>query len=175
MRINQENEMYEPVRVWLEGFLKSRHPRAITRVFNSSTTKLTKLIENHNLMKNLPGEWHSWDIQVDIAGFSITKRKTVLAFVECKINTITLKDLSQLIGYTKVANPSYSFIISPQGPSDSLRVLLSTYGRLDVLEYDARMGELPKSIVVARWDFAAETIDLSTLITGDFNKIGMQI
>jgi len=113
-----------------------------------------------------------YNIQVDIVGFAIQKNLTHLALVECKNDYITLRDLSQLIGYSLVALPIYSFIISPQGPSDSLILLLKTYNRLDVLRYHHPKGKLPLTVTIARWVEEANSIDLSTIISGDSSFIG---
>jgi hypothetical protein len=123
-------------------------------------------------MANLPAEWPSWDIHVDIVGFALTAKTTRLTFVECKNAAITLDHLSQILGYSRVALPEFSFLIAPQGVSDSLRTLLLTHHRLDILNYDQRPGLWPRSIIVARWNEAASTLDADSIITGDMNRLG---
>ncbi len=167
----QEKDMYPLVCSWLKGFLSSRYSQADIRVFDSSKKRLCRLIQEQNLMQNLPPEWNSWTIQVDIVGFVVTPQKTEIAFVECKNTAITLEHLSQLLGYSRVACPSFSFLVAPQGVSDTLRSLLLTFNRTDVLEYYWEKGKLSYSIVIARWDEKANTIDRNALITGDHNYI----
>ncbi len=72
---------------------------------------------------------------VNIVGIITTQQKTELAFVECKNEAITVGHLSQILGYSRVALPRYSFIVAPQEPSDSLLTLLKTFNRLDILHY----------------------------------------
>jgi len=95
-----------------------------------------------------------------------------MAFVECKNEPITLAHVSQLLGYSRVALPRYSFIVAPQGASDSMRSLLLTYNRTDILEYLNKPGQLPRSIITARWNETANCIDAESLITGDKNHLG---
>src|SRR4030042_18545 len=92
--------------------------------------------------------------------------------IDSKNNSITLRDLSQLIGYSRVANPKYSFLLSPQGISDSLKTLLLTYNRLDVLNYGFKEGKISDSIIIAKWNADANNIDFDTIITGTGNRIG---
>jgi hypothetical protein len=172
MPFQQERDMYPLVCTWLKGFLRSRYRKADIRVFDASRKTLCRLIQEHNLMQNLKPEWPSWTIQVDIVGFVRTPQATELAFVECKNTPITLDHLSQLLGYSRVACPSFSFLIAPQGTSDSLRSLLLTFNRIDVLEYDWEPGTFSRSIIVARWDETANAIDRNSIITGDQNYIG---
>lgn len=172
MGYKKEIDMYEPVSRWLEGYLRSRHKKANIRVFDASKKSLARLINETGFTANLPNEWPSWDIFVDIVGFIMTSRATQLAFVECKNTPLTLRDVSQLLGYSRVALPQYSFILAPQGPSDALLSLLQTFNRLDILNYSYHQGTLPRSIIVGRWDETANTIDIGSIITGDRNRIG---
>jgi hypothetical protein len=168
----KESGMYPPVCKWLEKFLQDRYRNASVRVFDASRKSLARLVQETGLIANLPPEWLSWDIHVDVVGFATANKSTDLAFVECKNEAITLGHVSQLLGYSRVALPQYSFIVAPQGASDSLRSLLLTYHRLDVLEYFRHPGSLPRSILVAQWNETAGCIDPGSIITGDSNKLG---
>ena len=169
MPFNSEREMYPAVCKWLERFLQNRHRGAKVFVFDSSRRSLARLIQETGLNANLPAEWHSWDIYVDVVGFAITARQTLLAFVECKNTLITLGHLSQLLGYSRVALPNYSLITSPQGASDSLRSLLVTFERTDILRYHSERGKLSRSVAVARWDENGACIDIGSIIAGENN------
>lgn len=161
--------MYPQVCEWLENFLQSRHSKAKVRVFDSSRRSLSRLIQETGLSANLPAEWQSWDIYVDVVGFAFTSHQTYLAFVECKNSHITLSHFSQLLGYSRVALPQYSIIISPQGASDSLRSLLLTYERTDILQYHFEKGKIPLSVAIAHWDENGKCIDSGSTISGQNN------
>ncbi len=172
MPYKQEKDMYPFVCEWLQKFLTTRHRKAEIQVFDTSRKSLAKLIQDRKLMENLPAEWHSWDIYVDVVGFIREKKTANLAFVECKNTDIQLSHLSQLLGYSRVGLPLYSFIIAPQGASDSLKSLLLTFNRLDILNYNYKPGQLPHSISIAKWDETANCIDNGSIISGDSRKIG---
>jgi len=161
--------MYAPVCLWLERFLQNRNRGAKIYVFDSSQRSLTRIIQEKGLSTNLPAEWHSWDIYVDVVGFACTAKQTYLAFVECKLGAITLGNFSQLLGYSRVALPQYSIIVSPQGASDSLRSLLLTYERTDILQYHSEQGRLSLVVAVARWDDNGACIDVGSVISGQNN------
>lgn len=165
----KETDMYPGVCKWLDVFLRSRHRRAEVNVFDSSRKSLTRLIQETGLFHNLPAEWQSWDIYVDIVGFARVPDNTILAFAECKNEPITLSHLSQTIGYSRIARPDYSVVLSPQGASNSLRSLLTTFGRTDVLIYHSEAGKVSRSIAVAQWNETASTVEMGTVITGNDN------
>jgi len=148
----QEKEMYPDVCVWFKTFLDSRFRNANNNVYDLSKISLSKFIATNHI-ENLPGEWVTWDIKVDIVGFiQQSDRPTSLAFVECKINSLTLAHLSQLLGYSRIALPVFSFLISPSGMSSSLVSLLKEYQRFDVLEYYWEKGKTPRRVITAKWD-----------------------
>lgn len=170
MPYRKESDMYPAVCKWLVAFLQGRYRNTEINVYDTSRKSLARLIQEIGFFRNLPEEWQSWDIYVDIVGFARTEKFTALALVECKNEPITLSHLSQTIGYSRIALPHYSIVISPQGPSDSLRSLLITFSRTDVLQYYKEQGKLPRSIAVARWSETAGSIELGSIIAGNDNS-----
>ncbi len=168
MHYATEKEMYPEVLRWLEDFLHHRHPRAKISVLDASRQPIHRVLRKLEL-SGLPGDWQSWDIRADVLGIVSSKVSTRLAIVECKNSGITLAHLSQLLGYCRVAQPEYAFILSPFGASNMLKRLLLTYGRKDVLEYRQREGKVARSLVIARWDPYTKSLDYASLITGDDN------
>lgn len=166
MPFNKESDMYPSVCNWLKAFLQSRHKDATVEVYDSSRKSLARLVQEKNFVTSLASDWPSWDIHVDITGFAFTEKTTIMAFIECKNQAINLGFVSQLLGYSKVAIPYYSFIVAPQGISDSLISLLKVYNRLDVIQYHNPKSGLPWSLVVARWDETYQKIDLNSIIGG---------
>lgn len=164
MAYKKESELYPEVVNWLQGFLEHRYSDATIRVEDLSRTSITEYIRRSNLQKYFPSDWVTWDIQVDVVGFIYTNDKAHLVFVECKLGSLNLMHLSQLIGYSRVAKPSFSFLISPVGISNSLLSLLETYNRKDVLEYHWPENTFAQSICVSKWDKYSKSIDLSQCI-----------
>ena len=172
MSYKREQDMYPDVAAWLEEYLKGRHRRSRVKVFDASRKSLSRIISDIGIQDQMPPEWVSWDIQVDIVGIILQKRKTEIALVECKNATLSLRDLSQLLGYSLIANPLYSFLLSPQGPSDSLRTLLKTFNRIDVLRYHYSQGKLPQAIIIGQWVKETKSLDWGSVITDDPAYLG---
>jgi len=153
-----EKDLYPELSIWLSRFLSDRHRKAQVRVLDTSKTKLSKVIFEENLVEYFP-HYNTFDIQVDVIGIVQTNKRVLLAIIECKLNSITLRDIGQIWGYSKVANPEYSFIISPSGPSESLYTLLKTFGRYDLLEYRPN-----KRTIIANWDRDKKDLDYSSIL-----------
>jgi len=154
----KEKDIYPEIRIWLEDFLKNRHRRSKIEVVDSHKIKLSHLIFDLGYSRYFP-QYNVFDIKVDITGFIKTKEKTLLAFIECKINPINLRDVGQILGYSLVAGPEYSFIISPDGVSSSLSSLFKTFGRYDILEYQKN-----KRIKIATWNMKRKEIERASVM-----------
>ena len=165
-RYESESDMYPDVCRWLKGFLASRFQRADIDVYDLSHIPISRFLRNYD-KGQFPPEWVTWDIRVDVVGFIHQPQEmTSLAFVECKNTKLTLAHLSQLLGYSRIAQPLLSFLISPEGFSSSLVSLLQDYQRHDVLEYHWENGRVPRQVVVAEWDIAACNLNRQTMIGG---------
>ena len=154
-----EVDLYEPVLTWLERVLKAHYKRMNVRVFDSHNIKLSRLINNLGL-PNLFPQFNAWDVKVDVTGIVSNAEIGYIALVECKIKQLTLRDVGQLLGYSRVVNPILAVLTSPSSPSDPLITLLKDYGRLDVLEY----GPEKRYIRIARWDNVRAEIIPSTVL-----------
>lgn len=152
MKTLSESDLYEPVRRWFEQALSQRFRRSEVRAYDTSHTKASSLIAGMGLQAKFP-QSAVWDIQADITAL-IMGRQNNVAFIECKNRRVTLRDVGQLLGYSRVAKPVVSMLLSPQPPTDTLRTLLSVYGRYDILEYDDRGTR----IVIAQWDRARNAV-----------------
>ena len=166
MKYKSERDMYPDVRQWLEDFLKGRFRQAEVDVHALPHTPISRFVRTYN-RGSFPGEWVTWNIKVDVVGFiHHPNRPTDLVFVECKNSKLTLAHLSQLLGYSRIARPLYSFLISPVGFSRSLVSLLQEYQRRDVLEYHWETGKLPRKIIIAEWEMATSNLNRHTIIEG---------
>ena len=166
MKYKSEKDMYPNVCEWLADFLKDRFKKAHVEVYELSQKPISRFLRTYN-RGNFPAEWVTWNIKVDVVGFVHHSNKpTALVFVECKNVPLTLAHLSQLLGYSRIAQPLYSFLISPIGFSPTLVSLLQEYRRQDVLEYQWETGRIPRKIVLAQWDMATANLNRHTMIGG---------
>ena len=143
-------DLYPDVCQWLENFfLKDRFRQAEVDVHPLPYTPISRFLSTHN-RGNFLGEWHSWNIKVDVVGFvHHADKPTDLVLVEGKNTKLTLAHLSQLLMYSRIAQPLYSFLISPAGFFASLVSLLQEYQRRDVLEYHWEPGKIARQVIVA--------------------------
>jgi len=160
MSYKSEKDMYPEVANWLREFLIQKFKKASITVDITANTKLYYWLERKKLQKFFK-EYISYDIKIDVVGAIIYDNKADLVFIECKRKSITLKDVAQLLGYSRVANPILSFIISPGGLSKPLGFLLEIYGRYDILTYDR---DLIRVIRIAKWDASRKSINLSSIL-----------
>lgn len=153
---SREKQMYPYVRAWLETLLREKYKRASITTYDTSRQKLWRFVEHMGLQDVFP-DYQTYEINVDIVGL-ITKKKDIqFAFVECKLKPITLLDISQLLGYSLVAGPLISVIISPGGLSNAVSLLFNRR-RYDILEYNRG-----KKIKVATWNKARNDIEPASL------------
>ena len=153
-----ESEMYGPVCTWLVSLLRPRYRSYSVSAHDTSSVSLHRWLEQHNLQDFFP-EYQAFDIRVDVV--AVLRRDDVahLTFVECKLRPISLRDISQLLGYCRVAQPRHAFIVSPRGLSTPVSFLLNNYGRTDILLYNDN-----KRIRVATWNHDRLEIDQRSLI-----------
>lgn len=138
--------MYPAVISWLRAALRDAHRGYRQGVFNTSRTKLQALIEQEGLQNFFP-LFPTYEIMVDVTAILQRGQQAHLGFVECKLKPISLKDIGQLWGYAKVAQPLFALIVSPNGVSEGVRQLLLVHQRYDILDYAPT-----KAIRVAIWD-----------------------
>ena len=150
--------MYPYVSAWFKKILRERFKDAKVYVEDTSKKVLSKwLVEKgfHNLFPN----YQTYEIEVDVTGIVEKSDEAHLGLVECKLSRITLRDLSQLLGYSKVALPWYSVILSPRGVSRSMNLLLNVARRNDILYYST-----DRNIIIGKWNERRQELDLSSLI-----------
>lgn len=169
MNYGKEVEMYPDVMDWLQRFLKGRFPKHQIDVRDTHAMPLNRFVERHQLAHYFDTQiWQTYEIQVDVTGFIASEKGKGLAVVECKLSTVSLLDFCQLLGYSRVACPLLSFLITPQGLSVTLNALLFEYARDDLLEYYRAPGERPRKIAIARWDSLAKQIEIASIVPRDF-------
>ena len=105
--------MYPDVCVWFRKILWEKYRDAEIHVENTSRKILSKWLVERRL-HNLFPDYQTYEIEVDITGIIERDGEAHLGMIECKLNQITLSDLSQLLGYSRVALPVHSIILSPK-------------------------------------------------------------
>lgn len=156
----REVDMYPDIIAWLESDLRGRFGKSAARiqVLDTHDSDLSNFISRLGYQRSFP-EFTTYQIRQDITGFIEYADRVDLIFVECKINPLRLIDLSQLIGYSCIALPLYSILLSPQGMGTTLHKLLLSFNRKDVLEFRPH-----RKIQIIKWDLRRQDADFANSI-----------
>jgi len=160
---NNEIEMYPDVVEWLKKNLEQKFGKKAKKiiVLDTHDSDLLNFIMQLNYQEFFP-EFSTYKIRQDITGFIEYENKVELVFVECKNTSLSLIHLSQLIGYSCIALPIYSILLSPQGMGQTLNKLLKSYNRLDILEFRPK-----RMIQVIKWDKTKQDVDYMNSLIKD--------
>lgn len=148
----KEKILYEPIRLWLEKYLKNKYSEAKVLCLNTSTFFLSRVLENKNLLREIPLA-ETFDVKVDITGILFWKKKVELVIVEVKKGKISIMGLAQSLGYSRIINPLESFLISPKGWSSKIDRLIRIYKRKDLLFYSE-----DRYIQIAKWNLLSSDV-----------------
>lgn len=154
-----EIDMYPDIIQWLEIYLKGKYriAKQIT-VLDTHDSDLVNFIIQLSYQKFFP-EYTTYKIRQDITAFIEYENRVDLVFVECKNTKLSLIHLSQLLGYSCIALPVLSILISPQGMGATLTKLLKSFNKTDILEYHPQ-----KKIQVIKWDESKQDIDYNNSV-----------
>lgn len=153
-----EGEMYPHVAQWLRHLLTQKFEHSTVVVEDTSKKVLSRFLVERGLHELFP-EYQTFEIQVDVTGVVYNGKTAGLAFIECKLDKMSLRDLSQLLGYSRVATPIVSIMVSPEGISDAINLLFNTHRRYDILSYGDK-----GCIRIAKWDENKRDINMQTLV-----------
>ena len=162
-----EQELYEPMRCWLEQYLKDTYKGYDIVTADTSQERLDRALAKYGVVVEMA---NGVDIQIDVLGIARKKNITKLFFIEAKKTNlrdqdarfdVTLRDLGQLWAYCKLSDPEEAFLLSSAGLG-SLNKLINSFRREDLLDFGE--GKRIKKMRVGKWDVSKNTIDLHSLV-----------
>lgn len=153
-----ENELYEPMRCWLEEYLKDRYKGYEIITVDTSQERLDRALAKYGVIVEMA---NGVDIQIDVLGIAKRKSMIKLFFIEAKKTNLTLRDLGQLWAYCKLIDPEEAFLLSSSGLG-SLNKLINSFRREDLLDFGD--GKKIKKMKIGKWDVTKNTIDLHSLV-----------
>ena len=156
----KENELYEPMRQWLQIYLEDKYKRAEIITIDPHARTLDSFLKEYGVLEQYPLTV-GLDIQVDVLGIVKQKNKSYLVFIEAKKTQLNLHDLGQLWAYCKLCDPIEAFLLSSYGLG-SLNKILNNLLRDDLLDFGD--GRKIKKMQVGRWDITTNSIDYNSLI-----------
>ena len=156
-----EFDLYEPMRAWLDRYLRDKYPHKEIIVVDAHSERLDKVLKKYDVDCDVA---IGVDIQIDVLGIAKNFKHPTefqLTFIEAKKTMLTLRDLGQLWSYCKLIDPEEAFLLSPAGLG-ILNRLLNVYGRQDLLDYGN--GNRIKKMVVGEWSTSTNAPVASSLI-----------
>lgn len=152
-----EEELYEPMRLWLEQYLKDNYKGHEIVAIDTHSERLDRALAKCGIVIEMA---NGVDIQIDVLGIAKKKDKVKLFFIEAKKTKLTLRDLGQLWAYCKLVDPEEAFLLT-SADLGSLKKLLAAFKREDLLDFGD--GKKVKKMRVGRWDILKNAPELSSL------------
>lgn len=153
-----EEELYEPMRLWLERYIKDKYKRYEVVAVDAHAERLDRVLARYDVAQKMAT---GVDIQIDVLAIAKKGSEAMLFFIEAKKTKLTLRDLGQLWAYCKLVDPEEAFLLS-SADLGSMNKLLNAFRREDLLDFGN--GKKIKKIRVGRWDVTKNAIDFNTLV-----------
>lgn len=153
-----EEELYEPMRIWLEQYVKDKYKTYDVIAVDAHAERLDRVLARYNVVKEMA---NGIDIQIDVLAIAKKRDQVKLFFIEAKKTRLTLRDLGQLWAYCKLVDPDEAFLLSSTGLG-SLNKLLNAFRREDLLDFGD--GKKIKKMRVGKWDVIKSIVDYNSLV-----------
>lgn len=153
-----EEELYEPMRAWLEQYLTDKYKGHEIIVVDTHSERLDRALAKYDIVNEMA---NGVDIQIDVLGIARKQGKAKLFFIEAKKTKLTLRDLGQLWSYCKLVDPEEAFLLT-SADLGSLRKLLVSFKREDLLDFGD--GKRTKKTCVGCWDIVKNAPEWNSLI-----------
>lgn len=153
-----EEELYEPMRRWLEQYMKDHYKGNEIITTDCHSERLDRVLAKYGIVNE---QANGVDIQIDVLGIASKAGKAKLVFIEAKKTKLTLRDLGQLWAYCKLVNPEEAFLLTSEDLG-SLRKLIAGFKREDLLDFGD--GKRIKKMKVGRWEVSKDRPDLSSFL-----------
>lgn len=153
-----EEELYEPMRAWLEQYLRDNYKGHEIITIDCHSERLDRVLAKYDIIYE---QANGVDIQIDVLGIAKKNKKSKLIFIEAKKTKLTLRDLGQLWVYCKLVNPEEAFLMT-SADLGSLRKLVVGFKREDLLDFGD--GKKIKKMKICKWNVSRNTPDLDSFL-----------
>ncbi len=153
-----EEELYEPMRAWLEQYLVDRYKGYEIITLDCHSERLDRVLSKYDIVKE---QANGVDIQIDVLGIARKKTSIKLVFIEAKKTKLTIRDLGQLWAYCKLVDPDEAFLLT-SADLGSLRKLIGGFKREDLLDFGN--GKKIKKMRIGKWDVKRNAPDLNSFL-----------
>ena len=158
VNVNLEEELYEPMRSWIEQYVKDKYRNYDVIAVDAHAERLDRVLDRYGIIREMA---NGIDIQIDVLAIAKKKEDIKLFFIEAKKTKLTLRDLGQLWAYCKLIDPDEAFLLS-SADLGSLNKLLNSFMREDLLDFGD--GKRIKKMRVGKWDVGKNCVDYGSLI-----------
>jgi len=156
--VRLEEELYEPMRLWLEQYVKDKYKKYDVVAIDTHAERLDRVLARYNIINEMA---NGVDIQIDVLAIARKNTDVKIFFIEAKKTQLTLRDLGQLWAYCKLVEPDEAFLMSSLGLG-SLNKLLNSFMRYDLLDFGN--GKKIKKMRVAKWNIKTNAPDMISMI-----------
>lgn len=153
-----EEELYEPMRQWLERYVKDKYKKFEVVAIDAHAERLDRVLAKYNIVNEMA---NGVDIQIDVLAIARRDNDIKLFFIEAKKTRLTLRDLGQLWAYCKLVDPDEAFLLT-SADLGSLNKLLNAFRREDLLDFGN--GKKIKKMRVGKWDVLKNSVDFNSLV-----------
>ncbi len=153
-----EEELYEPMRRWLEQYMKDNYRGYEIITIDCHSSRLDRVLAKYDVINE---QSNGVNIQIDVLGIAKKDTKAKLIFIEAKKTKLTLRDLGQLWAYCKLINPEEAFLLT-SADLGSLRKLAAGFKREDLLNFGD--GRKIKKMKIGKWDIGKNGPDFNSLL-----------
>ena len=153
-----EEELYEPMRQWLEQYVKDKYKKYEVVAIDAHSERLDRALAKYSIVNEMA---NGVDIQIDVLAIARKDNDVKLFFIEAKKTRLTLRDLGQLWAYCKLVDPDEAFLLT-SADLGSLNKLLNSFRREDLLDFGD--GKRIKKMRVGKWDVTRNTVDFNSLV-----------
>lgn len=154
----REFDLYEPMRIWLDNYLKDKYKTSEIITIDSHSERLDRVLRKHGIVYDVAT---GLDIQIDVLGIVKKNGTFKLFFIEAKMTSLTIRDLGQLWTYCKLINPEEAFLFT-SADFGGLNKIFNVYKREDLLDFGD--GKRIKKMKIAVWNIKSNSPDFSTMI-----------
>lgn len=156
--IKSENELYEPMRIWLHTYLTDKYKGHEIITLDAHTERLDRVLRKYDILCDVAT---GIEIQIDVLGIARNDKSVKLFFIEAKKTSLTLHDLGQLWAYCKLIDPDEAFLMTSANLG-SLNKILNVFKREDLLDFGD--GKIIKKMRVAVWNLKTGTPNIASIV-----------
>lgn len=134
----------QQLNIWLENYLKQKYTNYNVEVFIPQN--YISKIPNDNI-KKIPN-YSSFDFKPDVIGILSSKSDSndiKLVFVNRSTSALSLKEIGEILCYSRIAQPVESFLISPKALANEVNlILLDKSKQNNILSYNDKFVKIGK-------------------------------